>query len=221
MQIQALMMKKLFLSTWEEVEHACPMTSMYKALKEFFIVFREWVSVFIFLIELFIVVFPKQIDNCRNHLTLKTLETLMKVFQARLLRTWNRQSTKKGWQKERSWKCMKIPREWKVFCKEPALSDNSIICSVFNGEVGIMLTTLPKRLYTLLISDIPYGFQITGSMYDDVSYKYPLIMKMVTNFTKLILTPLWRIVIFHSMGQSLLVTNALKARCHTTKHMHW
>ena len=48
MKIQELMMKKLSLPTWEEVEQACPLTSSYKALEEFFIVFREWVSVIIF-----------------------------------------------------------------------------------------------------------------------------------------------------------------------------
>ena len=32
--------------------------------------------------------------------------------------------------------------------------------SVFNGEVGSMLNILPKRHYTLLIADIPYGFRI-------------------------------------------------------------
>lgn len=46
MKIQELMMKKLCLPTWEEVEQACPVTSSYKALEEFFIVFREWVCVF-------------------------------------------------------------------------------------------------------------------------------------------------------------------------------
>ena len=50
MKVQALMMKKLSLPTWEEVEHACPLTLSYKALEEFFIVFREWVSVIIFLL---------------------------------------------------------------------------------------------------------------------------------------------------------------------------
>ena len=45
MKIQELMMKKLSLPTWEEVEQACPLTSSYKALEELFIVFREWVSV--------------------------------------------------------------------------------------------------------------------------------------------------------------------------------
>ena len=39
-------MQKLSLPTWEEVEQACPITSSYKALEEYFIVFREWVCVF-------------------------------------------------------------------------------------------------------------------------------------------------------------------------------
>ena len=93
--------------------------------------------------------------------------------------------------------------------------------SVFQGDVVNMLDILPKRHYTLLIADIPYGFRITGSMFDDVPFKYPQIEKMVKDFVELTLAPLWRIVIFHSMGQSLSVTTALKSRCHATEHMHW
>ena len=51
MKIQELMMKKLCLPTWEEIEHACPITSSYKALEEFFIVFREWVSVIVVVVQ--------------------------------------------------------------------------------------------------------------------------------------------------------------------------
>ena len=94
--------------------------------------------------------------------------------------------------------------------------------SVFHGEVGLnMLSILPKRHYTLLIADIPYGFRITGSMYDNVPYKYPQIEKMVKDFVELTLAPLRRIMIFHSMGQLLSVTTALKSRCHAIEHMHW
>ena len=84
-----------------------------------------------------------------------------------------------------------------------------------------MLDLLPRRHYTLLIADIPYGFRIVGSTYDDVPFKYPQIEKMVKDFAELTLAPLWRIIIFHSMGQSLSVTTTLKSRCHATEHMHW
>ena len=80
-------MKKLSLPTWEEVEQACPMTSSYKALEEFFIVFREWVSVFILVLKLFIANFPNQINKCRNLLALKKFEILMKVLEAHLSHT--------------------------------------------------------------------------------------------------------------------------------------
>ena len=93
--------------------------------------------------------------------------------------------------------------------------------SVLNREVANMLSILPKRHYTLLIADIPYGFHITGSIYDDKPFKCPQIKKMVKDFAELTLALLWRIVIFHSMGQSLSVTTALKARCHATEHMQW
>mgnify|MGYP006889256326 CR=1 FL=1 len=55
--------------------------------------FREWVFVFIVLIDLFMV-FPNQIDDCENRLAPKRQETIMKAFQTRLLRTWNVQNTK-------------------------------------------------------------------------------------------------------------------------------
>ena len=49
MKIQELMMKKICLQTWEEVEQACQVTSSYKSLEELFTVFREWVSVIVVL----------------------------------------------------------------------------------------------------------------------------------------------------------------------------
>ncbi len=37
------MMKKLNCSSWEQVEEQYPLTSSYKSLQEYFIVFRDWV----------------------------------------------------------------------------------------------------------------------------------------------------------------------------------
>ena len=45
-----------------------------------------------------------------------------------------------------------------------------------------MLDILPKRHYTLLVADIPYGFIILGYTFDDVPYKYPQIEKTVKDF---------------------------------------
>ena len=56
--------------------------------------------------------------------------------------------------------------------------------STYNGDVA-------SPLYTLLVADITYGFRITGSTYDDMLYKYPQIEKMVKDFAKMTLAPLW------------------------------
>ena len=93
--------------------------------------------------------------------------------------------------------------------------------SVYNDDVNNMFDILPKTHYTLLVEDIPDGFKISGSTYDDMPYKYPQIEKMVKDFAQLTLAPLWRIIIFHSMGQALSVMIALKSRCHAIEHMHW
>ena len=71
MKIQELMMKELPLPTRGEVEQACLVTSSYKALEEFFIVFREWVCISVLLSDFFLMVFPNLIDHCRNRLAQK------------------------------------------------------------------------------------------------------------------------------------------------------
>ena len=50
-----------------------------------------------------------------------------------------------------------------------------------------MLDILPKRPYTLLVTDIPYGFCITRSTYNDMPYKYPQIEKIVKYFVGIVM----------------------------------
>ena len=53
MKIQEVMMKQLGCMTWEQVTEDYPTTSSYKALSEYFIAFKDWVSLFL-LIRLFL-----------------------------------------------------------------------------------------------------------------------------------------------------------------------
>ena len=43
--------------------------------------------------------------------------------------------------------------------------------NVFYGDVTEMNLKLPKEDYIQLIVDIPYGFQMAGSSYDDEPFK--------------------------------------------------
>ena len=47
MKIHEVMMKQIGCITWEQVTEDYPMTSSYKALLEYFIAFKDWVSIFL------------------------------------------------------------------------------------------------------------------------------------------------------------------------------
>ena len=79
----------------------------------------------------------------------------------------------------------------------------------FCGDVAELSSKLPKKDYSLLIPDIPYGFQMAGSSYDDAPFRFKQLEKMVKDFADLTTTSLWRIVIFHSMDQGYSVAQAL------------
>ena len=78
---------------------------------------------------------------------------------------------------------------------------------------------MPKKEYTLLIADIPYGFRMVGSSYDDEPFRFKQIEKVVKNFAELTTASLWRIVLFHSMAQGYSVAQALRSRCHNIENL--
>jgi hypothetical protein len=92
---------------------------------------------------------------------------------------------------------------------------------VYCGDVADMLKLLPRKDYTLLIADIPYGFRLAGSINDEEPYKYAQLDKMVQDFAQLTTAPLWRILIFHSRDQTYSVTKALRNTCHAVEGLTW
>ena len=77
--------------------------------------------------------------------------------------------------------------------------------NVYCGDVAEMIQMLSKKEYTLLIADIPYGFRMAGSSYDDDPFRFKQVEKMVKDFSELAATRLWRIMVFHSMDQGYFV----------------
>ena len=49
MEIQEVMMKQLGCLSWDQVTEDYPTTSSYKALSEYFIAFKDWVSISLYL----------------------------------------------------------------------------------------------------------------------------------------------------------------------------
>ena len=91
--------------------------------------------------------------------------------------------------------------------------------NVFCGDVAEMSSKLPKKDYSLLIADIPYGFRMAGSSYDDEPFRFKQLEKMVKDFAELTTASLWRIVIFHSMDQGYSVAHELQSRCHGIENL--
>ena len=93
--------------------------------------------------------------------------------------------------------------------------------NVYNSDVADMLEVLPKKDYTLVIADIPYGFRMAGSSYDETPFLYKQLDKMIKDFAHLTTALIWRIVIFHSMDQGYSVSQALRSTCHGVENLAW
>ena len=81
MKIQEVMMKQLGSLTWEQVTEEYPITSSYKALSEYFIAFKDWVSItslkFIRLVFSILkdqVLVTSVVVSHRNHVVARSLE---------------------------------------------------------------------------------------------------------------------------------------------------
>ena len=103
----------------------------------------------------------------------------------------------------------------------PTNSLHSLSYSVLCGDVADMLKLLRKKEYSMLIADIPYGFQLAGLVNDEEPFKYIQLEKMIKDFARLIMAPLWRVIIFHSRNQSYSMSKALMTTCQAVEGLTW
>ena len=71
-------------------------------------------------------------------------------------------------------------------------SDNlhALSYRIYCGDVSEMQRLLPRKDYSLMIADIPYGFRLAGSINDEEPYKYNQLEKMIKDFASLTTMPL-------------------------------
>ena len=72
----------------------------------------------------------------------------------------------------------------------PSDSLHSLSYGVFCGDVAGMSNILPKKDYSLMIADIPYGLRLAGSINDEEPFKYNQLERMIKDFAKLTTAPL-------------------------------
>jgi hypothetical protein len=80
------------------------------------------------------------------------------------------------------------------------------------GDVRMLDGFLLPRSYTLAVADIPYGFNAPGAEYDD-QFMEQDILDMVTRFSNVTTSKIWRFVIIHSLQQTNVVMSCLEKVC--------
>lgn len=78
-------------------------------------------------------------------------------------------------------------------------SGASFSCSLHVGDIWEIDKFVKPRNFTLAVGDIPYGLNAPGSEFDNKSFNEKNILEMVTNFSKVTTSNLWRFVAIHSL----------------------
>ena len=71
---------------------------------------------------------------------------------------------------------------------------------------------MPKKEYSLVIADIPHGYNIQNIGYDIEPYTYQAFNKVVMRFTYVTTSQFWRFLVFHSYTQQGLVQSTFKGK---------
>jgi hypothetical protein len=76
---------------------------------------------------------------------------------------------------------------------------------VILGDCEKIANIVPKKEYSLVIVDIPHGYNIQNIGYDSDPYNYQDFNKVVMGFMEVTISPFWSFLFFHSDMQQGLV----------------
>ena len=89
-----------------------------------------------------------------------------------------------------------------------------VLYDIYCQDARLLHDYIPKREYTLVLADIPYGFCIPGCMHDDtVAWGQSDIAAMVRAFKVVTTARPWRIILVHSIDQFAVVKSVLEQEC--------
>jgi hypothetical protein len=76
------------------------------------------------------------------------------------------------------------------------MGSDTVQYQVILGDYENIANLVPKKEYSLVIVDIPHGYNIQNIGYDYEPYTYQAFNKVVTRFVNVTMSPLWRFVVF-------------------------
>ena len=92
---------------------------------------------------------------------------------------------------------------------------------VIQGNYEDISKLIPKRVYALVIANIPHGFNIPNIDYDSDPYTYQALSKVVAGFVEVTSSPLWRFVTFHSDTQLAMILSSFKGKTNSRMQLTW
>jgi hypothetical protein len=92
---------------------------------------------------------------------------------------------------------------------------------VILGDCEKIANLVPKKEYSLVIADIPHGYNIQNIEYDIEPYTYQAFSKVVMGFLEVTTSPFWRFLVFHSDTQQGLVQSSFKGKEKTRMQLYW
>jgi len=98
---------------------------------------------------------------------------------------------------------------------------NTVQYKVILGDCEDIANLVPKKEYSLVIADIPHGYNIQNTTYDCTPYTYQSFSKVVSGFIDVTTSPLWRFLVFHSDTQLGGVLTSFKDKGKTRKQLYW
>ena len=89
------------------------------------------------------------------------------------------------------------------------------------GDCPNIANLVPKKEYSLVIADIPHGYNIKNIIDDCDPYTFQSFNKVVSRFVDVTTSPLWRFLVFHSDVQGGAVLMAFKDKENSRKQLYW
>ena len=92
---------------------------------------------------------------------------------------------------------------------------------VIVGDCANIANLVPKKEYSLVIANIPHGYNIKNITYDYEPYTYQLFNKVISGFVDVTTSPLWRFIVFHLDVQGGVVLTTFKDKANSRKQLYW
>ena len=89
------------------------------------------------------------------------------------------------------------------------------------GDCTNIANLVPKKEYSLVIADIPNGYNIKNIIDDCDPYTFQYFNKVVSRFVGVTTSPLWIFLVFHSDVQRGAVLMAFKDKENSRKQLYW